>query len=419
MIKEYIPKRGEISLIRAWALNMKCKILYVIDNIEFGGGERVFSQVIRGLNKERFGVFVASNPGGTFEKKLTEVGIKIDPLDMTSRYNLGTISQLKKIIKTKDVQIVHSQGGRADFFARIAARIANVPIIISSVAMLVEGYDVSILRKGLYVLIDRWTERWVNKFIVLSEALRRALIERHKIPPEKIVRIYNGIELKEYNPDLKEVRSKKLEVRRELGLKNDVPVIGAIGRLVWQKGFEYLIQAIPKVIEVFPETRFLIVGEGPLKDKLKVKSEKLKVKDNIIFTGFRSDIKEILASIDLLVMPSLLEGLPMVLLEGMAMAKPIVATRIDGVTEVLENGKMGLLVPAKNPHALAEAILKVLNNKTKADLLGQNARKMVEEKFSVEKMVEQIEWVYEKLLNEKDYTGILNTEEQRLTRRLD
>jgi len=384
---------------------MKGKILYVIDNIEFGGGERVFSQIIRGLNRERFGVFVASCPGGIFEKKLTEVGVKIDTLDMTSRYNLGTILKLKNIIKTRNVQIVHSQGGRADFFARIAARSANVPIIISSVAMLVEGYDVSLLRKGLYVLMDRWTERWVNKFIILSEASRRTLIERHKIPQEKIVKIYNGIEIEEYNPDLKEARRKKLEVRRKLGLKNDMLVIGAIGRLVWQKGFEYLIQAIPKVIEVFPETRFLIVGEGPMRRRLEELGEKFQVKDNIIFAGFRSDIKEILESIDLLAMPSLLEGLPMVLLEGMAMSKPIVATRIEGITEVLEDGKTGLLVPAQDPHALAEAITEILNNKTKANLLGQNARKIAEEKFSVKKMVEQLEWVYEKLLNEKRSYG--------------
>lgn len=382
-------------------LNMKCNILYVIDNIEFGGGERVFSQIIIELNKERFGVFVASNPGGIFEKKLMEVGIKIDPVQMTNRYNLGIISRLKKIIKTKDVRIVHSQGGRADFFARTAARIAKVDIIISSIAMLVEGYDVGILRKSLYVLMDRQTERWVDRFIILSEASRRTLIERHKIPPEKIVKIHNGIEIEEYHPDIKEVKNKKSELRRELGLKSDVPVIGAIGRLVWQKGFEYLIQAIPQVIQAFPEAKFLIVGEGPLRRGLEELSERLKIEDNTIFTGFRSDIKDILATIKLLAMPSLLEGLPLVLLEGMAMAKPIVATRIDGITEVLENGETGLLVPAKNPHELAEAIIEILKNKTKADLLGQNARKIVEEKFSVKKMVEQTELVYEKLLTEK------------------
>jgi glycosyltransferase involved in cell wall biosynthesis len=392
-----------MSALRAWTLNMKCNILYVIENIEFGGGERVFSQIIRGLDKERFGVFVASNPGGIFEKKLTEVGIKINPVRMTNRYNLGIISRLKKIIKTKDVQIVHSQGGRADFFARIAARIANVPIIISSMAMLVEGYDVSRSRKGLYVLIDRWTERWVNKFTVLSEAMRRSLIERHKIPPENIVKIYNGIEIEEYNPDLKEVKNKKLEGKRALGLKNDVPVIGAIGRLVWQKGFEYLIRAAPEVLKKCPEARFLIVGEGPLKNKLILTGEKLNVADRITFTGFRSDIKEILASIDVLAMPSLLEGLPMVLLEAMAMAKPIVATRIDGITEVLENSKTGLLVPAKNSHALAEAIVGILDDKAKANFFGQNAREAAKEKFSVKKMVEQIELAYEKLLREKGF----------------
>ncbi len=382
---------------------MKCNILYVIENIEFGGGERVFSQIIRGLDNERFGVFVASNPGGIFEEKLTEIGIKINPVRMTNRYNLGIISRLKKIIKTKDVRIVHSQGGRADFFARIAARIANVPIIISSMAMLVEGYDVSILKKRLYVLIDRWTERWVNKFFVLSEAMRRSLIERHKIPPENIVKIYNGIEIEEYNPDLKELRNKKLEVRRELGFKNDVPVIGAIGRLVWQKGFEYLIRAAPEVLKKCPEARFLIVGEGPLKNKLILTGEKLNVADRIIFTGLRSDIKEILASIDVLAMPSLLEGLPMVLLETMAMAKPIVATRIDGITEVLENSKTGLLVPAKNSHALAEALVGILDDKAKANFFGLNAREAAKEKFSVKKMVEQIELAYEKLLHEKGF----------------
>jgi glycosyltransferase involved in cell wall biosynthesis len=382
-------------------LNMKSNILYVIDNIEFGGGERVFSQIIRGLDKERFGVFVASNPGGIFEKKLTEVGIKIDPVQMTNRYNLGIISRLKKIIKTKDIRIVHSQGGRADFFARTAARISRVPIIISSIAMLVEGYDVSILRKSLYVLMDRQTEKWVDRFIILSEASRRTLIERHKIQPEKILKIHNGIEIEEYRADNKEVRNKKSELRKELGLKSDVPVIGVIGRLVWQKGFEYLIQAIPQVIKDFPEAKFLIVGEGPLRGRLEELCERLKIEDNIIFTGFRSDIKDILATIELLAMPSLLEGLPMVLLEGMAMAKPIVATRIDGITEVLENSKTGLLVPAKKPHDLAEAIIEILKNKTKANLLGKNARKIVEEKFSVKRMVEQTELVYEKLLTEK------------------
>lgn len=380
---------------------MKTNILFIIDNIEFGGGERVFSQIIRGLNTDKFNTFVASRPGGTFAEKLREVGVQIEPLDMTSRYNLGNVLRLKKIIKTKNIQIVHSQGGRADFYARIAAKIANAPILISSIAMLVEGYDVGILRKSLYVFMDRWTEKWVDKFIILTEALRRTLIERHNIPQEKIIKIHNGIEIEEYNPDLEEIRNKKLEIRKEFGLKTDTPVIGAIGRLVWQKGFEYLIEAMSEVLKKYPDAKFLIAGEGPLKNRLVAESEKLSVVDRIAFAGFRSDVKEILASIDVLAMPSLLEGLPLVLLEAMAMAKTIVATRIDGITEVLEDGKTGLLVPAKNSHALADVLIEILKDKKKASLLGRNARKMAEEKFSVERMVRQTESVYEKLLIEK------------------
>ena len=145
----------------------------------------------------------------------------------------------------------------------------------------------------------------------------------------------------------------------------------------------------------------MIVGEGALKEKLKVESRKLKVEDRVVFAGFRSDIKEILATIDMLVMPSLLEGMPMVLLEGMAMAKPVVATQIDGVSEVLVDEKTGLLVPPENPARLAKAINDLLVNRDKAKQMGMAARRDAEERFSVEKMVDQTERVYIELLKEK------------------
>jgi glycosyltransferase involved in cell wall biosynthesis len=126
-------------------------------------------------------------------------------------------------------------------------------------------------------------------------------------------------------------------------------------------------------------------------------SEELRVRDNVIFAGFRSDIKEILSAVDLLVIPSLLEGFPMVTLEAMAMAKPIIATNIDGITEQITNGVNGILVPPKNPSALAKAALRVLNDKELAATIGLSARKKVEQEFSVEKMVAETEKVYQSL----------------------
>ncbi|MBW1613078.1 MAG: glycosyltransferase [Deltaproteobacteria bacterium] len=169
---------------------------------------------------------------------------------------------------------------------------------------------------------------------------------------------------------------------------------------MWEKGFEYLVETLPDVLREYPDARFLIVGEGPLRDKLKVKSEELSVEDKVVFTGFRSDIKEILSAVDLLVVPSLLEGFPMVTLEAMAMAKPIVATNIDGITEQITDGVTGILVPPKDPSALAKAIIRALTNKELARSMGLSAREKVELEFSVEKMVAETERVYLSLLKD-------------------
>jgi len=357
-------------------------ILFVIDGLEFGGGERTFLQLIRGLPCERYGIQVATNPEGDFFKLLTGMGIDVVPLDLKKRVNIKNIKRLSKIIRGRKINIVHSQGGRADFYARIAARRLKPKVkVVNTVAMPVKGYDVGSLRKGIYRFFDWFSERYVDRFIVVSEVLRETLLGGHKIQPDKVIKIYNGIELDEYRPNSKEVRNpseghvaqrgrQKSEVRGEFGLSKDVPVIGAIGRMVWQKGFEYLVRAIPEIVSEIPDLKLLFVGDGLLKQELEALSEELRVRDNVIFTGFRSDIKEILSAVDLLVVPSLLEGFPMVTLEAMAMVKPIVTTNIDGITEQITDGVNGILIPPKDPSALAKAVIRVLNDKELARSMG-------------------------------------------------
>ena len=371
---------------------MRTKILFVIDGLEFGGGERVFLQLAAGL-RDRYQVFVASMSGGIFEHELKQLGIKNYPVDMSRRISLKPIRQIKKIIRNNKIDLLHSQGARADFFARIAGRLAGVPHIFCTIAMPVEGFDVGLLHKKIYRFMDQLTERYVERFIVVSDSLKQTLVKGRGIPAHQVVRIYNGIELSQYHPNVEYGN-----LRSEWGIPQEIPLIGAIGRMVWQKGFEYLIECVPEIVRAYPNAKILIVGDGPLKDKLKVKSEKLKVADKIIFAGFRSDIKEILSAIDVLVIPSLLEGFPMITLEVMAMAKPIVATNIDGITEQITDGVDGILVPPKNPSVLAKAVIRVLNDKETARTMGLSARKKVEQEFSVEKMVAETEKVYMSLL---------------------
>jgi len=375
----------------------RLKILFVIDGLEFGGGERGFVQLAAGL-RDRFDILVASSPGGQFEDKIRKLGIKFYPIQLIKRASFKAILQIRDLILSQNIDLLHSQGARADFFSRIAGRLAGLPCILCTVQMPIEGFDIGPLRKVIYLFMDRVSERYVEQFIVVSNSLKRLMVKERGIPDQKVSRIYNGIELDEYMPNGKEIRSQKSEVRRKFEVAKDAPVIGAIGRMVWQKGFEYLIEAVPSIIQGFRKAKVLIVGEGPQKKELEALGERLKVKEKLIFTGFRSDIRDILSAVDLLVIPSLLEGFPMVTLEAMAMAKPIVATNIDGITEQITNGENGILVPPRDPAALATAVIKLLGDKKSAQQMGIAARGKVEQEFSVERMVSETEKVYMALL---------------------
>jgi len=381
------------------------RILYVIENLFFGGGERAFAQIINGLDKKRYEIYVVCLLQGEFAEKIKN-SATILSFNLRDRFSLVKIYQLAKMIKEKDIQIVHSQGGRADFFARIAAKIAKVPVVISTVAMPPEGYNVGLLKKGIYVLLDRFSERFVDRFIVVSEALKERLIKKHKIPSEKIVKICNGVEVEEYESRDEDA----FKIREEFNISSNVPIVGFIGRLVWQKGLIYFVQAMKKIVsEMLPnrEIKFLIVGEGPLRKKLEILVKKLDIRDVVIFAGFRRDVKEVLSSLEILVLPSIREGQPIILLEAMAMGKPIVATNIEGINETVINEVTGILVSPKNPRTLAEAIVYLLEDKKRATEMGRMGKKIVNEKFNIKNKINQYEQLYEAIIAEKLNKSIL------------
>lgn len=364
----------------------------MIDGLEFGGGERVFLQLVSGL-RDHYSVFAATHTTGRFAYELGRIGIELFPVDMSKQLTLNPIRQIKNIIRNNAIDLVHSQGARADFFARLAGRIANAPNIVCTIAMPVEGFEVKPLRKTIYRFMDRLSGRYVKKFIAVSESLRKALTEERGIASERVVTIYNGIELDKYHPNLKET-----SLRDQWDIAPETPVVGAIGRMVWQKGFEFFIKAIPKILEVTPDARFLLVGDGSLRPDLENLARELDVYDRVIFTGFRSDIQQLLSTLDVLVVPSLLEGFPMITLEAMAMATPVVATRIHGITEQIVDGKEGILIPPRNPEALATAVQRLITDKQLGTNLGTAARSRVESFFSIATMVRETKQVYSSLL---------------------
>ena len=374
---------------------MNTKILFVIDGLEFGGGERCFAQIISRLPKDQYEIFLASAGNNLFYDAIQNARVHLIPLDFSRKCNPALFTRLARIIRAEGIDVVHGQGARAEFYARLASGLAKKSKYISTIAMPVEGYDVGKFQKRAYRFLDRFSERYVDRFIVVSDSLKERMISQHAVPAEKIVRIYNGIEIDFYNPAEQEDRRAK--IRKDLSLDNDVLLVGAIGRLVWQKGFEYFLQCIPDVIGICSRIKFLLVGEGPLRRPLEDISKRLGIEPFIIFTGQRNDIRDVLAALDILVIPSVLEGLPMITIEAMAMGKPIIATRIDGITEQIRDGKEGLLIASRSPVELGSAIGRIAGDSLLASSLGNAARQRVTTEFSVQQMIEATIKVYEEL----------------------
>jgi len=367
---------------------MRPSLVYVVDNVEFGGGEHGFSQLAAAL-RDRYEIAFACQPGGLLGQRLANLDIPIHPVEFERKISPGRVSRLAAIFRETGADLAHSMGARADFYTRLGAQRVGKPVVISTVAMFVEGYDVSSPVRWMYGRAMRATEQLGDRYIAVSGAIRQELIRSHGIPAERVVKIYNGLELDAYrsgNPEGSRLKT-------ELGLDPGLPVVGTVGRLVYQKAHGDFLRAAAITQREIPEAQFLIVGEGPLLGELEQLSRELDLRA-CHFVGFRGDVPDILPTLDVFALSSVLEGLPRVLVEAMACARPCVATDINGVREVVEDGVNGILVPTESPEKLAAAIASLLQHKDRAGALGQAARSRAFDQFDLRRTVREVDHLY-------------------------
>lgn len=382
----------------------KSGILYVIENERYGGGERAFAQLINGLDKERFEVYAACLTGNPASEVFArEIGgsARLINLDLRRLINPGAVSGLRNIILDKNIGIVHSQGARADFYARLAARLAGAAAI-STVAAPVEEYDVNLFKKSVYTALDRLLSSSTNRYIAVADHLRRKLVDGRGLPPEKVVKIYNGIDAGLYNCPAEQ----PARVRSAYNVPAGSFLVAAFCRLSPEKGLFNLVEAAGKTRGPL-SVKYLVAGEGPLEAGLKARVKSLGIEKNFVFTGFVEDIKPLLSAADLVVLPSFREGFPVVLLEAMAAGKPVVASKIAGIDESVEDGRTGLLVPPGDSAALAEAIMELCKDRGRAVEMGKKGSVAVREKFGIAKMINAHEAVYREVLVDKSGASIL------------
>jgi glycosyltransferase involved in cell wall biosynthesis len=391
----------------------KTKIIHIITRLDKGGSAETTLQTVSLLNQKKYELFLAHGLSlesnmSNMEKELVERdlslaearNIKVFTIPslvrrLSFKNDLLAFISIYRLIKRIKPHIVHTHTSKAGWLGRLAAFLARVPIIIHTPhGHVFHSYYGPFMTK-IFVIAERILSLMTDKITALTDRERDEHLEQGIAAIEKYVIIHSGVMLQQImNMNFVVETGKK-----KLGIPQNSNVIGVVGRLVPIKGHKYLVSAAKRIIREFDNTVFVFVGDGYLESKLERQSESLGVRKNIIFTGWRKDVTEILNLFDILVLPSLNEGMGKVLIEGMALGKPIVASSVGGIMDLVENGVNGILVPPKDSDALEEAILKLIRNKNLAQELGKNGKAKVYPEYDTFVMVRQIEDLYEDLLS--------------------
>ncbi|MCW3787475.1 glycosyltransferase family 4 protein [Plebeiibacterium sediminum] len=368
----------------------RLKILHAIRQGQIGGGESHVLDLVEHLNPFMYESIVLSFTDGPMIKALNVMGIKSYVIYTEKAFSINVWNQVKEVIKREEIDIVHAHGTRALSNVFSSAKYLNIPLIYT-----VHGWsfhpDQSVIERNLKQRIEKFLTNKCDRVICVSKSNQSDGIERFDLSRSRV--IYNAISATKYNYDLQHNN-----IRNELNIPEDIFLLGYIVRFTNQKDPFTLIHAFNKVVSKYDKVKLLMVGEGDLKIPSVELVKDLNLSDKVIFETFRTDVPAILKAIDVYCLPSLWEGFPIGILEAMAMKVPVVATPVDGNKELINNHITGELFPIKDPKALADIIISLIENPKKRELLSQNAQKYVLENFRVEDQVEKVGDVYQELI---------------------
>ncbi|MCP4642753.1 MAG: glycosyltransferase family 4 protein [bacterium] len=386
----------------------RIRVAHIITRLCAGGAQENTFHTVRLANHERFEVDLVSGPTlgheGSIEDRVRAADIDIirEPhlvRDVAPFRDLKAYGNLIRFLREGHYDIVHTHTSKAGYIGRMAAARADVPIVVHTPhGHIFHGYFTRLVT-GVFNAMERQAARRTDAFIALTE---RGIDEHlsHGIGRRDQWRaIFSGIDVSPYDDALR----RRAETRAELGVGDDEILVGGVGRLEPVKGFAYFVQAAARIAEAVPHARFVLAGDGALATELRAQADPLG--DRLRFLGFRTDIAELMAAMDIFILPSLNEGMGRVLLECGAAGTPAVATAVGGVPDTLDDGSTGLLVPARDPDAIADAAIALAGDPTRREEMGRNARAKVIPDYGLERMVERIEALYEHLIKEKSLDG--------------
>jgi L-malate glycosyltransferase len=371
---------------------MPARVMYVVDHLKFGGAQTHLVQLLSQLDRRRFAPMVcALKARGELRPAIEQMGVPV--LDgglgrtLMGPGGLRVVARLVRLLRAYHVDIAHSYLFHPNVLTPIAARLAGVRATVVSKRSL-DRYPSLVTRYAV-----KLGNALADRVMVNAEAIGRFVAAEEGCSAAKMVLIPNGVCEDALRP-AGDGRAK----RRELGLPLDAPVIGAVSRLAWKKGIRHLIEAIPHILEAAPDAHIVIAGDGPLRAELEADADALGIRNRVLFLGSRPDAIELMATFDVFVLPSVVEGMSNALLEAMAVGRPVVVTDVGGNAEVAIDGETGLVVPPADPHQLAASIVKLLEAPELAAEMGAAGRRRVVDHYQIDVMTRRIEGLYEQLL---------------------
>ncbi|HLY24670.1 MAG TPA: glycosyltransferase family 4 protein [bacterium] len=382
----------------------KIRVLHVITRMILGGAQENTLMTAVRLDRSRYDVTLASGPTygpeGSLEGRIPDdlPLVRIPDLvrDPHPLKDLRALAALARVVRLGRYHIVHTHTTKAGLLGRIAARWAGTPVVVHTPHGHAFHSFLNAPGSAALVWVERAVARWTDRIICLTEAERRDHLNLRIGPPGRFEVIHSGVDLGRFG----KVTATQAALRMSFGVPATGSIIACVARLAPVKGVRYLIEAMPRVRDAVPAATAVIVGDGPERAKLQARASALGLNGAVKWLGLRTDVPEIMSLADVVVLPSLNEGMGRVVVEAFAAGRPVVGSRVSGIQDLVADGETGYLVPSGDPRAIAEAVVCCLRDPERARAMGISAQRTAAA-FSAERMVAKIDALYARLLAAK------------------
>tara|TARA_B100001123_G_scaffold68795_1_gene76880 strand:- start:80 stop:1222 length:1143 start_codon:yes stop_codon:yes gene_type:complete len=376
-------------------MSKKIKLLHVITHLPIGGAQDNTLYTVELLNKDKYDISLSCNLNGELVSRAKKVKhLKLYDVPNLRREvsiinDIRAFLYLYKLIKKENFTIIHTHSSKAGFLGRVAAMLNKTPIVIHTIHGFAFHDYMNSFKKNIFIYLEKLSAKWTHGLVTVSNLNKKKVVDLGIAPIEKLKNIYSGIDLTLF------INEKNDQFRKELNLDSNHLLLGSVGRLSNQKDPITMIEAFCIVIKRFPNAHLTLVGEGELRDEILIKIDQLQLNGRVHLTGNKNDPWKIYHSLDLFIMSSIYEGLGRSITEALSCGVPVVCTSVEGVPEIVRDNETGILVPPKDPGALATGIINSLNDMDNAKRMAEEGRKFVNENFDVNKMVDDIDSLYD------------------------